>query len=57
MSRDDIRQMVIEIADNIYNKDNDLSNKTLSEIYANIHNDFEKLLVEILYQMQRDVQE
>jgi len=52
MARDEIMQLVIEIADSTYNKEYDLSNKTLSEIYVEIHSNIEKLIAEILYQIQ-----
>lgn len=52
MTKDEIMQLVIEAADSIYNKDIDLANKSLSQIYAEILNNFEKLLTEVLYRMQ-----
>jgi hypothetical protein len=52
MTKDEIMQLVVETADSTYNKEYDLSNKTLCEIYANIHNNIEQLIVEVLYQIQ-----
>ncbi len=58
MTRDEIRQMVIEVSDNLYNNPKNLSNplidlnSAVENISASILNNVEELIVEVLYEMQ-----
>ncbi len=59
MTKDEIRQMIIEVADNIYNNPKNLSNplsdlnSAVENISATILNNVETLMIEILYEMQK----
>lgn len=52
MSREDIRQLVTEIGDNIYGKDDASFNIAISAIKASILNDVEELITDLLYKLQ-----
>lgn len=51
MSKDEIRQLVIEIADEIYTKDSSSLQNAVSVLHAEILNNVEEIITESLYQI------
>lgn len=60
MTKDEIRQMVIELSDRIYNNPQNLSrqiaelNSAVESITATVMKNIEDLIVELLYELQED---
>ncbi len=51
MSKDEIRDLIVEAADRIYNSDNSPVSKTTELLVAEFYDSIEQLLTEVIYEL------